>query len=91
MKKNSEIKLEVINGAGGTSKYNAAVTQLQNQGYKVTKKGSSNVTKTTMIIDRKNNALANREAIKSLLCTGKIEEGKAEGDIDFTIIIGQDY
>lgn len=91
VKKNSEIKLEVINGAGGTSKYNAAVTQLQNQGYKVTKKGSSNVTKTTMIIDRKNNALANKEAIKSLLCTGKIEEGKAEGDIDFTIIIGQDY
>lgn len=91
VKKNSEIKLEVINGAGVTSKYNAAITQLQNQGYKVTKKGNTNVTKTTMIIDRKNNAKQNKEAIKSLLCTGKIEEGKADGDIDFTIIIGQDY
>lgn len=91
VKKNSEIRLEVINGAGVTSKYNAAITQLQNQGYKVTKKGSTNVTKTTMIIDRKNNAKQNKEAIKSLLCTGKIEDGKADGDIDFTIIIGQDY
>ncbi len=91
VKKNSEIKLEVINGAGVTSKYNAAITQLQNQGYKITKKGTTNVTKTTIIIDRKNNAKQNKEAIKSLLCTGKIEDGKADGNIDFTIIIGQDY
>lgn len=91
VKKNSEIKLEVINGIGITSKYNAAISQLQSQGYKIIKKGTTNITKTTMIIDRKANAKQNKEAIKSLLCTGRIEDGKDNGDVDFTIIIGQDY
>lgn len=90
-KKNSEVKVEVINGTGITSKYNTAVSQLQSQGYKVSKKGSTNVTKTTMIIDRKSNSKEINNAIKSLLCTGQLTEGKASGDVDFTIIIGQDY
>ncbi len=90
-KPNSQITLEVLNGTGNTSKFTSAVKQLQDQGYKITKKGQATVTKTTVIIDRKNNSSEARSSIKSLLGTGKIEVGEDSNGVDFTIIIGQDY
>ena len=90
-KPNSQITIEVLNGSGVNSKLSSAVTQLQNQGYKVTKKGTTNVTKKTVIIDRKSNSSTTQSAIKSLLSVGKIETGEDTNGVDFTIIIGQDY
>lgn len=90
-KPNSEITLEVLNGTGNNSKYTTAVKQLQNQGYKITKKGTTNVTKTTVIIDRKENTQEAERAIKSLLGIGQIKTGEDTNGVDFTIIIGQDY
>ena len=90
-KPNSQITIEVLNGSGVNSKLSSAVTQLQNQGYKVTKKGTTNVTKKTVIIDRKSNSSKTQSAIKSLLSVGKIETGEDTNGVDFTIIIGQDY
>ena len=90
-KKKTDIKIEVLNGTASTSKFNLAITQLKNQGYKITKQGKTNVTKNTIIIDRKNNTLEARNEIKSLLNTGTIQIGEDNNDVDFTIIIGQDY
>ncbi len=90
-KKNSEIKIEILNGSGASSKLTNAVEQLQEQGYKVTKKGTTNVTRKTMIIDRKNNSKETENAIKSLLCTGVVSMGEDNSDVDFTIILGTDY
>ena len=90
-KPNSQITIEVLNGTGTTSKFTSAVTQLQNQGYKISKKGQTNATRTTLIIDRKENTSDVRNAIKSLLGTGKIDIGEDTNGVDFTIIIGQDY
>ena len=90
-KPNSQITIEVLNGTGTTSKFTSAVTQLQNQGYKISKKGQTNATRTTLIIDRKENTSDVRNAIKSLLGTGKIDTGEDTNGVDFTIIIGQDY
>ena len=90
-KSNSQITIEVLNGTGTTSKFTSAVTQLQNQGYKISKKGQTNATRTTLIIDRKENTSDVRNAIKSLLGTGKIDIGEDTNGVDFTIIIGQDY
>lgn len=90
-KKKSDIKIEILNGTASTSKFNLAITQLKNQGYKITKQGKTNVTKNTIIIDRKNNTQEARNEIKSLLNTGTIQEGEDNNDVDFTIIIGQDY
>lgn len=90
-KTNSQITIEVLNGTGTTSKFTSAVTQLQNQGYKISKKGQTNATRTTLIIDRKENTSDVRNAIKSLLGTGKIDTGEDTNGVDFTIIIGQDY
>ena len=90
-KPNSQISLEVLNGTGVSSKLTSAVSQLQNQGYKISKKGTTNVTKKTVIIDRRSNSTKAQSAIKSLLGVGKIETGEDTNGVDFTIIIGQDY
>ncbi len=90
-KKPSQITIEILNGSGSTTKLNTAVTQLQNQGYKIASKGSTNVVESTVIIDRKNNSNDARNAVKSLLCTGTVKTGEDNKNVDFTIILGQDY
>ncbi len=90
-KKPSEVTLELINGTGSTTKFQAAVTQLQNQGYKIATKGTTNVIKSTILIDRKSNSTETENALKSLLCTGTVEKGEDIRNVDFTIMLGQDY
>ena len=87
----SQITIEILNGTGSTSKLTTAATQLQNRGYKVASKGTTNVVKSTIIIDRKNNSNEARNALKSLLCTGTVQKGDDNKNVDFTIILGQDY
>lgn len=88
---NSNIKLEVVNGTGSNKKFNDAIAQLQALGYKVTKKGTTNVINKTTIINRNSRSSEEETAIKNLLCTGVVSKGKASNGIDFTIIIGTDY
>lgn len=87
----SSITLEVLNGTGSNSKFNSALDQLKEQGYKVNKKGTTNVTAKTLIIDRRNNSKESENELKSLLCTGVITTGEDNNDVDFTVIIGTDY
>ena len=89
--KNSLIKIEVLNGTGSKSKFEDAVDQLEEHGYEIEKKGTTNVTSKTVIINRKNNSTESENEIKSLLCTGIINVGEDNNDVDFTIIIGTDY
>lgn len=87
----SEIKIEVLNGTGSSTKFTSAITQLQSQGYKIVSRGTTNPTKRTLIIDRNSNTSETSNAIKSLLCTGTIQEAEQSEGVDYTIIIGQDY
>lgn len=84
-------KLEVLNGTGSTKKFNSAIAQLQAQGCKISKKGITNATNKTVIINRKNHSTDDEEAIKALLCTGVTSSAENNRDVDFTIIIGTDY
>lgn len=88
---NGSIKLEVLNGTAQTAKYTKAITQLQNQGYKISKKGTTNPTERTLIVNRTHKPKYVEEAIKSLLCTGLTSTGENNSDVDMTIIIGMDY
>lgn len=88
---NSKINLQVLNGTGNTTKFNNAITQLKNQGYKVTKKGTTNVTDKTLIINRNNVSSDSISEIKTLLCTGVDKTGENNAGCDITIIIGMDY
>lgn len=89
--KKSAIKLEVLNGTGSNSKFTTAIDQLKSQGYTISKKGTTNVTAKTLIINRKNNTKESENEIKSLLCTGATTNGEDNNDVDFTIIVGTDY
>lgn len=89
--KNSTIKLEVINATANTSKYTKAITQLQSQGYKISKKGTANPTAKTIVINRTGKSKEVENAIKSLLCTGVTTKGEDNNEVDLTIIIGMDY
>ena len=90
-KDNSEIRLEVLNGIGSTTDFNKAITQLQGAGYKIVKRGNTNITKKTLIINRTEVPKENEISLKSLLCTGVVQTGEDNEDVDFTIIIGADY
>lgn len=86
-----DIKLEVLNGTGSESKFEKALDQLDDEGYDIETKGTTNVTRKTVIINRKDTSKDIPNAIKSILCTGVTTTGEKKEDVDFTVIIGTDY
>ena len=55
------------------------------------KKGNTNITSVTTVIDRTNNSVQDENAITALLGTGKAIMGEDNSKVDFTIILGRDY
>ena len=86
-----EFKIEILNGTGSQTKLNQAIDQLEAQGYEVTKKGNTNITSTTTIINRTNNSKQDEDSIIALLGTGDAITGEDNAKVDFTIILGRDY
>ena len=87
----SNLKLEILNGTGSTTKLNQALEQLKSQGYKITKQGNTNIANTTTIINRTKKTSSDENAIVSLLGTGTKISGEDNSEVDFTIILGKDY
>lgn len=86
-----KIKVEILNGTGSQTKLNQAITQLEAQGYKISKKGNTNITSETTIINRTNNKAQEENALIALLGTGTSVMGEDNSNVDFTIILGSDY
>lgn len=86
-----EFKIEILNGTGSQTKLNQAIDQLEAQGYEVAKKGNTNITSTTTIINRTNNSKQGEDSIIALLGTGDAITGEDNAKVDFTIILGRDY
>ena len=70
---------------------NQAIDQLEAQGYEVAKKGNTNITSSTTIINRTNNSKQDEDSIIALLGTGDAITGEDNAKVDFTIILGRDY
>ena len=85
-----EFKIEILNGTGSQTKLNQAIDQLEAQGYEVAKKGNTNITSTTTIINRTNNSKQDEDSIIALLGTGDAIIGEDNAKVDFTIILGRD-
>ena len=86
-----KFKIEILNGTGSQTKLNQAIDQLEAQGYEVAKKGNTNITSTTTIINRTNNSKQDEDSIIALLGTGDAITGEDNAKVDFTIILGRDY
>ena len=83
--------VEILNGTGSQTKLNQAITQLEAQGYKISKKGNTNITSETTIINRTNNTTQEENSLIALLGTGTSVMGEDNSNVDFTIILGSDY
>lgn len=83
--------VEILNGTGSQTKLNQAITQLESQGYKISKKGNTNITSETTIINRTNNKAQEENLLIALLGTGTSVMGEDNSNVDFTIILGSDY
>ena len=86
-----KITVEILNGTGSQTKLNQAITQLEAQGYKISKKGNTNITSETTIINRTNNTTQEENSLIALLGTGTSVMGEDNSNVDFTIILGSDY
>lgn len=91
IKNNEEIKVEVLNGSGSSSKLNNVVDELETLGFEVTQTGNTSTTNNTTIIDRNDVSQSKLEKIKETLGSDNVDSGDSSSNIDVTIIIGTDY
>ena len=91
-KTKSEIKLEVINGTGVSSKLQKAVDELEEAGYNVSRTSATNTTSKTVIMNKKNVSGAVLEGIEQTLTVGTAQDSTSSSSkVDVTIILGKDY
>lgn len=88
----SDIKIEVINGSGTSSKLQDAVDILKKEGYDVTKTGTTSTISKTIITNRKDIETDELTEIKDALGVGNISTNKSStSKVDVQIIIGKDF
>ena len=89
---NSDIKIEVINGSGDSSKLQDAVDTLKKEGYDVTKTGTTSTISKTIITNRKDLETDELTEIKNTLGVGNVSTNKSStSKVDVQIIIGKDF
>ena len=91
--KDDELKIELINGSGNTSKLEEAKTKLEEAGFKVNKTGKQQKTISKTLITNKKNATEEQlKNMKKALSAGSISTNKqASSQVDVTIVIGDDF
>lgn len=91
-KDKANLKIEVLNGSGVSKNLQKVVTELKEEGYTITRTGSTNITTKTTIINKKNIKDITLENIKGLLRVGRITSSESSSSkVGVTIIIGKDY
>ena len=90
--KDNELKIELINGSGNTSKLEEAKTKLEEAGFAVKKTGKTSTISKTVITNKKNATDEQLKNIKQVLNAGSISTNKqASSQVDVTIVIGEDF
>ena len=88
----SDITLEVLNGSGDSSNLDKVVEELEGAGYEVDRKGTTNSTAKTTIINKKDVADTILTNIKQTIGAGTISDSASSSSkVDVTIVIGKDY
>ena len=90
--KKDSIKIEVLNGSGSSTNLQTVVSKLEKAGFKVTKKGETNSTSKTTIINKKEIKDNYITEIKNAVGIGITQNSQSTSSkVDLTIIIGKDY
>lgn len=88
----ADVTIEVLNGSGNSEKLNQAIKELEGAGYEVTRKGVTNSTSKTTIINKQNVADTILTNLEQVLGIGEISDGTSSSSkVDITIVLGKDY
>ena len=85
----ADVTIEVLNGSGNSEKLNQAIKELEGAGYEVTRKGVTNSTSKTTIINKQNVADTILTNLEQVLGIGEISDGTSSSSkVDITILLG---
>ena len=88
----SNLKIEVLNGSGSSSKLKKVKETLTNAGFTISNTATTNTTEKTSIINKSNSSENVLTSIQILLETENVSNVNLEdSDIDITIILGKDF
>ena len=87
----ANLKIEILNGSGSSSKLKEVKEILTNAGFKITNTSTTNSTEKTTIINKSEINESILTSIQILLETGTVSSSTTEGEIDITIILGKDF
>ena len=88
----ADVTIEVLNGSGNSEKLNQAIKELEGAGYEVTRKGVTNSTSKTTIINKQNVADTILTNLEQVLGIGEISDGTSSSSkVDITIVLEKDY
>ncbi len=85
------ITIELLNGTNNSEILEQVKEKLKQQGYSISKSGTTTSTAKTTIINRTNQANSIAKKIQSTIGVGTLTTGSNNANVDFTIIIGKDY
>ena len=89
---NTKIKIELLNGSGNSTLLTKATNELKEQGYNVTKTGTTTVTSKTSIVNKTGVLNDKLSDIKKLIGVGIISNSTSSTNtVDVTIVLGKDY
>lgn len=86
-----DLKVEVLNGSGSSSKLSEVVGELEAAGFEVVQTGNTSQTNNTTIIDRNSSPEGALNLIEKIMDTESVTTGDSSETRDLTIIIGTDY
>lgn len=86
-----EITIELLNGTGNDEILAEVKEKLKEEGYVITKSGTTTKAAKTTIINRTSQSNSIAKDLKSILEVGTITSGSNNTKVDFTVIIGNDY
>lgn len=91
---NSSVKIEVLNGTSDGKVLQEVVNKLKEEGYNVSRTGTTTSTSKTVIANKQNVSTTTMNNIKETIGIGTISDSSSGGSsskADVTIIIGKDY
>ena len=86
-----QITIELLNGTGNSEILTDVKEKLKEEGYIISKSGTTSTTAKTTIINRTSQSSSTSKDIKSILGVVSITSGSDNAKVDYTIIIGNDY
>lgn len=86
-----DVKVQVLDGTGSSTKLKDAVSKLVDAGFTVSKQGTTTKTTKTTITNRTNQSTTMSTKIKEAIGMGTVTTGTDDSNVDYTIVLGEDY